>query len=354
MPKSNASKIQKLMANSFLVLISMIVTFLVCELAYRQISKRQAYSWISQVTDLSHRPRPYVAAVASNSAHGINSLGYKGKLPSMPKPPGEFRIIFLGGSTVFGLWPEEEEGSGFLALPEYVEQALKKQKGDHVQVYNFGIASTVAQQELARLIMDVVSFSPDLVVSYGGGNDLLPTGYDTRPGYPHRYLFQELNPLWITDVEQYPAIRLLAFGSLLFRDLFRNQFESWLYSMREPEFYKAKGVKYYEDIGHNYSESLSRMQKVSRAFDSEFVAYFQPLKAFYHPGQSFFPDSLEGAQKMIQLVRAIPDLKFRFLHEEFKSEPLEVWVDEIHLEDDANQRISRIVAEDLLQYIPDK
>ena len=342
------------MANCLLVLISLMATFLICELLYRQVSERKPQSWTPEVNDQSHRPRPYVAAVASNSAEGINSLGYKGKLPIMPKPPGEFRIIFLGGSTVFGLMPEEEKQSGFLALPEYVEKTLKNQRGNHIQVYNFGIASTVAQQELARLIMDVVSFSPDLVVSYGGGNDALPDGYSTQPGYPHRYLFQEMNPLWITDVEQYPAFRLLAFGSQLFRDLFRKQFEEWLYSMRRSEFYKAEGVPFYEDRANNYSESLSRMQKVSRAFNSEFVAYFQPVKSFYFPEQSIYPDSLKSAQEMVKLSSAIPNLNFRFLFQDFKSEPISIWLDEIHLADEANQKISRIVAEDLLQYIPEK
>jgi hypothetical protein len=114
----------------------------------------------------------------------LNALGFRIERPlEKTKPAGELRILVLGGSTVFFGAPLAK------TIPGQIESELVRRGISRATVYNFGAVSFVSGQELALLTHLLVDYEPDVVISYGGGNDLhTPYQYDPRPGFPFDFI----------------------------------------------------------------------------------------------------------------------------------------------------------------------
>ena len=208
-------------------------------------------------------------------AERLNSQGYRGREATEPKPLGELRVVVLGGSTVF---------EGEPALPELLERELQKRGIAKVACFNFGVVSSVSGMEVSRLLFEVTDLQPDLVVFYGGGNDLLlPAVYDPRPGYPFNFVVYESNPLLRRDPSTFPSFALFAYGSQLLRTVAPAYFEKRfvdLAALRERVGYGSEEWK--ASIAATYVKNLGRGHHLARAWDADFVAFFQPL-VFYKP-----------------------------------------------------------------------
>lgn len=88
--------------------------------------------------------------------YSINSEGLRDKEISLNKPSGEFRILALGESTVFG------QGIDYgRRFTEIIEDAL-----ENVEVVNFGVWGFGADQSLLFLERDGFKFQPDLVILF--------------------------------------------------------------------------------------------------------------------------------------------------------------------------------------------
>jgi len=94
----------------------------------------------------------------------INSDGYRGKEIS---DESKYRIIFLGGSTVFGTVTTSDETT----IPAFVEKKLNEKKFN-VHVINAGIPSATSIDEIYLLENDLLKYDPDLVIMYDGWNDI--------------------------------------------------------------------------------------------------------------------------------------------------------------------------------------
>jgi len=94
----------------------------------------------------------------------INSDGFRG---NEIIDDGKYRIIFLGGSTVFGIVTTSDQ----ITIPALVEKKLNEKKFN-VQVINAGIPSATSIDELYLLENDLLKYNPDLVVMYDGWNDI--------------------------------------------------------------------------------------------------------------------------------------------------------------------------------------
>lgn len=112
-----------------------------------------------------HRVLPYVLR-ASVKKH--NSRGWRGPEFSVPKPPGIFRIVCVGGSTTYGT-----ETSHVRFLEEQLRAA-----GHHVEVLNAGVPGWTSRESLVNFELNVLATQPDLVIVYQGRNDLFPQAYD--------------------------------------------------------------------------------------------------------------------------------------------------------------------------------
>ncbi len=128
----------------------------------------------------------------------VNEHGFR-DLSSTPrlKPPQEFRVACIGGSTVFGM------GGDTASWPASLERSLSLRvvnsegPGDTrtIKVLNFGVEGYTSHSDLIQLALRVVSFSPDSVIVYSGINDVKLWGAENPlPDGSHAIQRQILTP----------------------------------------------------------------------------------------------------------------------------------------------------------------
>ena len=110
-----------------------------------------------------------------------NELGYRTG-PAV-KPPGKFRVVFVGDSWTFGHGVQREE-----ALPAAFERLARQHAGREVEARNLALPGYNAVNQLAAFWFFVERLQPDAVVICPGTNDndssffVLPNGSLTRLG----------------------------------------------------------------------------------------------------------------------------------------------------------------------------
>lgn len=123
-------------------------------------------------------PHPYLAyalkpswstdpGAAQQASH--NALGFRGKETTREKPPGVFRIVTLGGSSVYGQSESKDEAVWSARLEQILAE---KRPLVRVEVINAGVPGYTSFEMLVQLEMRVVDLAPDLVVVYEAVNDM--------------------------------------------------------------------------------------------------------------------------------------------------------------------------------------
>jgi len=99
----------------------------------------------------------------------INSEGFRGIEFVPEKPSNTYRIVAVGGSTMFGAGSTSDETT----IPAYLERMLQKQNFDFdIEVINAGIAGHYSTFELKLIKEKIVKYQPDLLIEYDGWNDV--------------------------------------------------------------------------------------------------------------------------------------------------------------------------------------
>jgi hypothetical protein len=129
------------------------------------------------------------------------------------KSNGEFRILFLGGSTTYQPWP-------FL-----LESALSRKFANvNFKIINAGAGGYTSQENLADLIFSGFIYEPDLVVAYLPINDIYQAAQ--YPNYRRDYLHCR-TPMqtFVQNAPEKPEeeIRVYPFGAKLYDTLLYNQ-----------------------------------------------------------------------------------------------------------------------------------
>ena len=267
------SPTQKKIEDFFVLLgaavIASVALIALTEVSFRLFSPIDSHTAPTSSIDQTQVPRPYVMSAASKSLKDINTLGYNGKLPRLPKRKSEVRVAIMGASSVFGT-PGEKSG-----LVSELEKELQKTRGRRVQVYNFGIPESIARQNLNRLVLDILPTKPDIVISFNGGTDL--TSKEPRVGYPTRFMGYEANPLWSFDISDYPLLKVMLLGSHAFRNLY-GDYESLFHGKIRHKGFSAphKELSWTREKPLNYANALVMMDRLSRLNGSRFIAFFQP------------------------------------------------------------------------------
>jgi GDSL-like lipase/acylhydrolase family protein len=117
-----------------------------------------------------HRYLGYVPAPGyRRDRNHHDALGFRGGSGPVPKPPGEFRIACLGGSTTYGSTVEAPEE----AYPAQLEAELRRRTHENIRVVNAGASGWASLESLINLETRVLDLDPDLVVVYDNINDVL-------------------------------------------------------------------------------------------------------------------------------------------------------------------------------------
>ncbi|MDJ1185483.1 SGNH/GDSL hydrolase family protein [Roseofilum casamattae] len=122
----------------------------------------------------------------------LNSYGYKDTEFVTEKDETTYRIIGLGDSFAFGIVPYPDN---YYTL---IEERLQ-QKGQTIEVYNFGIPNLNPKDYLSVLVNEGLSYNGDMVVvSFFMGNDFLNSQDKnlSQPWYTYSYVLSFFNFLW--------------------------------------------------------------------------------------------------------------------------------------------------------------
>jgi lysophospholipase L1-like esterase len=221
-------------------------------------------------------PNPYIMfkglpGASIYNTERINSYGYRGASPSSFKDINEYRIFILGGSTTF---------DGNPSIPAIVQEEFIKNGFSGVKVFNYGVVSSVSSMELARVIFEVLNFQPDLIVMYNGANDIIaPLYWDPRPGYPYNFIVYENNPLAEKDIKK--AILTLVSYSHVARLVGWRYFVNGLLDIEEVRKTVSYNTEQWQSqIAEIYISNMIKAGKISKAFGSDFVVFFQPMAYF--------------------------------------------------------------------------
>ncbi|MGZ5474938.1 MAG: SGNH/GDSL hydrolase family protein [Thermoanaerobaculia bacterium] len=112
------------------------------------------------------RGRPGAGFVIAGHQVSFNSRGHRGGETAMPKPPGRFRVICLGGSTTFDLRAADDAST----WPSLLAAKL----GSRFDVVNAGFAGWTTVESLSSLALREIDLAPDLIIVFAGLNDLQP------------------------------------------------------------------------------------------------------------------------------------------------------------------------------------
>lgn len=234
------------------------------------------YYMFTGVPGSSGRMVPQQGGVSeADNAYRLNSLGFRIERALLrPKSEGELRIFVLGGSTVFHGAPLAK------TIPGQIELGLRQAGFNRAQVYNFGVVSAVSGQALALLIHLLTDYGPDVVIFYGGGNDIVqPYQFDPRPGFPIDFIRVQVGTQMLTGSADFRS----AFASQLFRSrLITMIFAPRLQEVRLPMSALRKTVGYRTPAWElatveNFRRNMHRMCRVGHAFNFKFYAVLQPL-----------------------------------------------------------------------------
>ena len=319
------------------------------------------YYMFTGVPNSSGRMVPQQGGVNdADNIYRLNSLGFRIERPLIKlKPEGELRIFVLGGSTVFQGAPLAK------TIPGQIEAELRSVFSGS-KVYNFGIVSAVSGQELALLTHLLVDYAPDVVISYGGGNDIhSPYQYDPRPGFPLDFVRLQVGTRVLASK--------LDLRSALASQLFRSRVIAQIFAPRVQEIRlpmaalrTAVGYRTPEWEGaiiETYTNNLYRMCRLGRAFNFTFYAVLQPLIFQKSPlsdtemklkfGDADFASYMrrqyDRAAAAFHRLQADHGGACRFvdLSQIFANDPRSLFWDFIHVNNDGNATIATAIATDL-------
>lgn len=104
------------------------------------------------------------------------------------------KIVILGNSTT------DSYTGNLKPWVEYFYKSMIREIGSHLIVYNGAIAGYNSTQELLKLIRDVISIDPDLVISFSGFTDISGVGtIDEEQFYLHKYQKRMWNQIMGTE-----------------------------------------------------------------------------------------------------------------------------------------------------------
>jgi lysophospholipase L1-like esterase len=189
-----------LRAKFWLIFSSIIITLLAVEIGARLWV---AWKWQPELTyllthhtnergrftsnpDFCYVLRPDFRDPSGRFTH--NSQGWRGREFAAEKPPGTFRVVLMGASTVYGIFVGDDETSA-AQLEKRLSTLLHDRK---VEVINAGVPGWTTAETVRNLRLNVLNWNPDVIVVVDGRNDIFPQLFNNyRDDYSHYRLPNE-------------------------------------------------------------------------------------------------------------------------------------------------------------------
>ena len=142
---------------------------------------------------------------------------------SFLKDIGEFRIVFIGGSTT-----QNNANVKKLRYSSKINEKLKNEfPNQKITVINAGVSGFSSAHSLINLSLRIVEFEPDIIVVHHNINDRSANyvGSYTSPDYANKYLsdfylgYDHRNGIKGFLVRNFKAVRILIWSSRLFKSI---------------------------------------------------------------------------------------------------------------------------------------
>jgi len=280
--KGKIEKIERLVGTTTISILLSLLLF--CVIDYGTTSIITAFNPGAEEyfpSEVYFAPSPYVMYKGTSDRDlqkqfGLNALGYRGAVPEIPKTRSEFRIFIIGGSTVLNGNPSTSE-----LLQEYFHQAGRLD----VKVYNFGVAASTLRMDIARFVFEASSYSPDLIIFYGGGNDIgMPYQADPRPNFPPNFLAYENNPLIVagTQAQRWGTLfKLALFHSNIIRKYAGSEIKASLVPLEQVRIQSRwNSAEWSHAVAQAYLDNIKLAYQLTRAFNIKSIFVFQPILEF--------------------------------------------------------------------------
>jgi lysophospholipase L1-like esterase len=287
-----------------------------------------------------------------------NSHGFRGPEFQVEKETSVYRIVVIGGSAVATGRLNETQ---FTAL---LERELNQHYGGspEIEVINAGVPGFTSTQEMFLLHTQVLTWNPDLVIIYDGGNDMV---FGSMPDYVPNQVPRNAQTMAVLAEYENPLSRNLMTYQLLSRALS----DSDAMSRPEKEVYNPRGAQfayaYHREAVDVYQQNLDIMASTLSSHDIDALLVYQPYilttgkslteyeEALLEQLQPAYVNALErmlpeGATAMRNVAesRNVPWADFSSL---FDEETETMFNDEVHQSDAGNQVIACAIAAILLE-----
>ncbi len=139
--------------------------------------------------DKLYMPHPYTAYQLVPDSHiesrnaiiHINRWGTRGPDQPYEKPPGNVRIVCLGGSTTFSILVSDDAHTWPLQLQRMLNEHYST---DRVEVLNYAAAGYNSAEALHTFMLRAIDRTPDVVIFHEGWNEIAAA---TDPGFQADY-----------------------------------------------------------------------------------------------------------------------------------------------------------------------
>ena len=213
-----------------------------------------------------------------------------------------------------------------------------------------------------------MDYEPDVVISYGGGNDFhTPYQYDPRPGFPFDFVTLQIGTRALAGkLDLRSALASQLFRSRLITLIFARRLQEIRLPMRTLRMEVGHGTPDWENsIIEEYTDNLHRMCRIGHGFNFKFYAALQPL-IFQKSSLSDAEKALKyGDAKFVSYMRRQHDraatafsrlqagdgadglCRFVDFSDVFADDPRNLFWDFIHVNNDGNATIGSSIAADL-------
>ena len=194
--RGHSERKEKIVINFLMLCGSTIFTLMLLEIALKVVNyikpfNRQRHVFFQHDDVLGWTHKPNTTASFKNVPLHINARGLRDDDIPYQKPDGEFRILFLGDSQLFGDGIRAEE-----TFVSVLESELHS-----VQAINAGVIGYGTDQQLLFLKREGIKYSPDLIIVALNAYDLPDNISETiQSGYSKPIFKIEGNELRLTNV----------------------------------------------------------------------------------------------------------------------------------------------------------
>ena len=185
-----------------------------------------------------------------SSTNKVNRYGLEGDDFPRAKPPGEYRIACLGGSTTHRM----DAG--------YLRDSLKiLHPGGSIRIINGGMATYTTAETLIAYMFKISYLEPDLIMVYHAINDVFPEACyrESKPDY------SQYRKMWKHTIRLpgvfYRAMRYSCFLKLMHYFFVQRYFDVWSYSLHPLKMPPVDVMKNINSpsFGQYFKKNMSRL-----------------------------------------------------------------------------------------------